>query len=394
MTNGSPNSGGSSKLKGYGAAAGIVVGLLTALLTFGEALLDRLDPADYQQPPAYSDYDTVVSDDKSLSVEIPSKWRDVAANEDWYFPTAPSGAKVGPAIHASTSLTLWYGGRFEVPGLTFVASDAVEVVHKDDRSLLEIDDGYYSDLCSFRDKREVLKNDNYKITRDVWKECGPKEAEVWNVAARPQDGDYVTMLEIDIFSEADREAADRILNTIQVDEDELSELQLPEESQAQPTPDPETMSDEKPLDDLVQQQVGDFTLQGSAEKWSEAAETGATQALQMDYETPEDGSLRHLVATYESPDEAKRTLQASVDELISEDWVQAIEETPLEDELGNQFGTATWLESKVEGDTYRLVLWTNGNLHARALGKEVTAVVFLETSRYGGCMEQCLTVRR
>lgn len=228
MTNGDQNVGSSSKIKGYGVTVGVVVGLLTAIFAFGAEVLDRMGPDDPRPPTSkeesdrtYSDYDTVTSDGGILSVEMPSKWDDVAANEAWAFPDS-SGKVVGPAIHASTSLTLWYGARFDVPGLSFVASNDPIVLARDEPELLEVDDGFFSDICSFRDERDAFDNGTYAMKRDVWKGCGPKEAEVWHIVATPENHAYVAMLEITIASKADRKAAERILNTFKVDEAALS----------------------------------------------------------------------------------------------------------------------------------------------------------------------------
>lgn len=208
---------------------GVVVGLLTAMFAFGAEVFDRLGPDDPRpltskegSDRTYSDYDTVTSDGGILSVEMPSKWDDVAANEAWAFPDA-SGKEVGPAIHASTSLTLWYGARFEVPGLSFVASNDPIVLARDELEIFEVDEEIlYSDTCSFRDERDTFDNGTYAMIREIWNGCGPKEAEVWHILATPEDHAYVAKLEITIVNEADREAADRILNTFKVDEAALS----------------------------------------------------------------------------------------------------------------------------------------------------------------------------
>jgi len=125
---------------------------------------------------------------------------------------------------------------------------------------------------------------------------------------------------------------------------------------------------------LVQPQVGDFTLQGSAE-WPEAIQSGATQGLIMEYAASDGMLLPHYLAAYSSPDAANESHEAGIDGLVSEGF-QVVEEIPLEDDQGEQFGTAVLLRGEVEGATYAAVFWTNGNLDARAVGPGETAVDF------------------
>lgn len=225
MTKGNSNSG-SSKITGYGTIAAVVVGLLTAVFTFGAEVMDRFgsdDPQPANSSTAYSDYETITSEDGALSVEIPSKWADVRTVESWHpYKGGKSYTEDGAGVAASTSLTLYYGKRQEVPGFYLGASAHPGILARDDIDLLESSDSYFSELCSFRDEHDELDNGPYAMERDVWTGCGPKEAELWNVVATPEDRAYVAILEITVISEADREAADRILNTFKVDEDRLS----------------------------------------------------------------------------------------------------------------------------------------------------------------------------
>lgn len=149
------------------------------------------------------------------------------------------------------------------------------------------------------------------------------------------------------------------------------------EPQPEPQPEPEPNSEPAPgggpLDELVQQQVGNFALQGSAE-WPEATQSGATQALAMEYVASDGTPLTHHLAAYGSPEAADQSLRAGVDGLVSAGF-QEVKEIPLEGEEG-QFGTAVLLQGEIEGTAHSAVLWTNGNLDARAIGPGEAAVDF------------------
>jgi outer membrane biosynthesis protein TonB len=150
--------------------------------------------------------------------------------------------------------------------------------------------------------------------------------------------------------------------------------------QPEPEPNPEPAPGGGPLDDLVQQQVGDFTLQGSAE-WPEATQAGATQALVMEYAASDGTPLTHYLAAFSSPDTANDSHQVGVDALVDRGY-QVVEEFRLEDEQGKQFGTAVVLQGEIEGTAYSVVLWSNGNLDARTWGPGETAVDFFNATSY------------
>lgn len=141
-------------------------------------------------------------------------------------------------------------------------------------------------------------------------------------------------------------------------------------------PNPSPAPEEGSLNELVQEQVADFTLQGT-EADPDAISNGATDALSMTYTAGDGTELTHLLSAHSSPEAAEQYLQAEVDALASEGF-EVVEEIPLEDEQGQQFGRAVRLTQ--EG--FEIIVWTNANLHAGAGAPEGYAVDFFANTPY------------
>lgn len=144
----------------------------------------------------------------------------------------------------------------------------------------------------------------------------------------------------------------------------------------EPEPSPEPAPSSGSLEDLVQDQVGDFALQDIQEDPA-VLEAGATQGLVMLYAAPDGTEIIHNLAAFSSPEDANRILQGMVDYLVQEQGFQKLEEIPLEDDQGNQFGSAVLLQGETE-----IVVWTNANLFAGAEGPPEAAVEFFSNTPY------------
>lgn len=149
--------------------------------------------------------------------------------------------------------------------------------------------------------------------------------------------------------------------------------QAPEGQQQQPAP------EEGSLQERVQDQVGDFTLQEVAENPG-GIEAGATEALIMGYAGPDGVVVRHTLWAMPSPEEAEATRQTVAQSNV-EDGFQVLDEQPVTIE-GEQVGTVTVLQGEVEGSPLTLVLWTNGNIYAGAIGSGDAPTAFYQNVPY------------
>ena len=232
MANGSDDPGWSTKVKGYGTAAGVFVGLLTAVFAFGAEVIDRWGPNESRPqtsgeesgqnsedtPQIYESYALRGNDTGALSVEVPAAWNHIDPTLCFAMGNADC---LGPQLEASTNMAEWVNGKYTVPGLWFAATDDAAILKLGIAGMLDRGRGLYAGSCSDLAGRDKFQQGAYTAQRDTYKGCGPKNAEVWAIWLKPKDKSVMVLLEITILNEADYGAAKRILDTFQVDEDKL-----------------------------------------------------------------------------------------------------------------------------------------------------------------------------
>lgn len=138
--------------------------------------------------------------------------------------------------------------------------------------------------------------------------------------------------------------------------------------------------DEGSLDEIVQEQVGDFKLE-KVEEIPPAREKGVTDALQMEYTASDGTPLLHLVGAFDSADSANQLLEDDIDRIRSEGF-EVVDEGVVESQDGEELGNYVVMQGEIEGTEVLSVLWTNGNLEASALAPGEGAVDFYSNSEY------------
>ena len=164
---------------------------------------------------------------------------------------------------------------------------------------------------------------------------------------------------------------------------EPTQLQpTPEPTQSEPTPEPqpEPQSGGGSLDELVQEQVGNFTLQ-QIEEIPEAISAGATDARTMVYASPDGVQISHDLTAWTSADVANQQIQAIGEGLTSEGFQQA-EEFPVNNEEGQQIGTGVLYVGEVEGTTIEAILWSDDVLFCSVFAPEGYSVDFYNNLPY------------
>jgi hypothetical protein len=150
--------------------------------------------------------------------------------------------------------------------------------------------------------------------------------------------------------------------------------------QPQPEPQPEPSPDAGSLDDLVQEQVGNFTLQ-KIEKIPEAISAGATDARTMTYASADGVQIGHDLTAWTSEDLAGQQIQA-VGEALESKGFQKVKEFQVTDDGGQQIGTGAAFKGQIEGTTIEVVLWSNGVLFCSIFAPEGYAVDFYNSLGY------------
>jgi hypothetical protein len=156
----------------------------------------------------------------------------------------------------------------------------------------------------------------------------------------------------------------------------------PEPTQPEPTPEPEPEppSGEGSLDELIQQEVGDFTLQ-QIEEIPEAIGAGATDARTMVYASPDGVQISHDLTAWTSADVANQQIQAIGEGLTSEGF-QQVEEFPVTNQEGQQIGTGVVYTGEVEGTTIEAILWSDDVLFCTIFAPEGYSVDFYNNLPY------------
>lgn len=183
---------------------------LETSFSFGNQLEDQA-PGDGSQGEAYSGYMTVTDDYGAIQVDIPETWSDIDGRP-WVDGDDVIGASLYAARDLDGFLTTW-----AEPGVIFNVSDdlarlggyvqVLDILSEDFRDQCELDGRYDYEDPLYRGKYDFFVN------------CGgPGGSWYLLLSAVPIDNpqDYLVLVEVQIVSDADVDALDRVLDTFQV----------------------------------------------------------------------------------------------------------------------------------------------------------------------------------
>ena len=152
---------------------------------------------------SYSDYVRVVDDTGALEMEVPAEWDEIDGSiwED-------DGEILGAAIVAADDLDD-FNQYYDTPGVVFLASASLASTG-DSAELLDLFD--FSDDCSYEGRYEY-EDPLYAGYYDLYDGCLGEEVIMVVLVAMPPDQSFATVLAVQAITEADLDAADRILDT-------------------------------------------------------------------------------------------------------------------------------------------------------------------------------------
>jgi serine/threonine protein kinase/class 3 adenylate cyclase len=163
-----------------------------------------------------------------LSVEVPSDWSDVDGTP-WDF----RGGKIGLSLIATNDLDTWYYHNYyrntsegidtpidEAPGVLFAVSESLPDKYPDttEDQVLNLREFSYTGACEYDDRYEY-DDGTYKGKYDHWINCGEANANIFVLAALPEDQSHVAVIQVTAGSEEDLEAQKHILDTFKVADD-------------------------------------------------------------------------------------------------------------------------------------------------------------------------------
>jgi serine protease Do len=174
---------------------------LSQAFSFAEELED--DATVEQTTDTYTEYVVIEDDTGSMQVEIPVEWSDVDGA-----PYTDDEGRAITDVRAASDLA-GFQETWGTPGMIFSASsDWAETT-----SEVELLDFYLSSLqdqCVY-DGRYAYEDPAYSGSYDLFYECGDTLATYVIVAARPPEGNFLIVVQVQANEDRDFDALDRIL---------------------------------------------------------------------------------------------------------------------------------------------------------------------------------------
>jgi serine protease Do len=177
--------------------------VLETSFSFAQELEEEVseETGDTPNAESYEEY-TVVSDESGqLSMEVPVEWSDVNGAQ-WTVDDQP----VGTALSAAPSLDDFYG-TWTTPGVFFGASRTL-LDSFDEAGLL--DDTSFEGTCEY-DGRYEYADALYTGLYDVWLNCDGTGTTFLVLTAVPEDRSFLALVQVQVVSDKDLDALDRIL---------------------------------------------------------------------------------------------------------------------------------------------------------------------------------------
>lgn len=171
--------------------------------SFAQTLGDEVAaaPAADGTLPASYDYIYVTDDSGTLEVEIPTAWQDIDGSA-W----VDGNETLGQGVRAAPNLDEFYD-TWTMPGMIFGASRTLAQSMNEQVLLEEFD---YSDFC-LHEGRYDYSDALYTGLYDVWADCDGTGSLYVVVTAVPEARNFVILVGVQIVSDADLNALDRIL---------------------------------------------------------------------------------------------------------------------------------------------------------------------------------------
>ncbi len=180
---------------------------LEPVTSFARELGTGEEPPSTEEAEDQRRYVTVTDDTEAIRLVVPADWTDVDGS-----PYEFDDGSKGAAVAASPDLDEFYW-TYEVPGVIFVA---VRDLAGDTQEILDTltSDEIKTD-CTFVETSEY-EDPLYRGHYSVYKDCEGGDASVILLAAQPADQAFITFVLVQVRSDADLEALDRILRSFQV----------------------------------------------------------------------------------------------------------------------------------------------------------------------------------
>lgn len=167
-----------------------------------------LQPNVSQSPSAYSGYTRVNDNEDKITMQIPIEWNDIETGE-WTY----RGRNVGVFVAASGDLGNFYSTRSQSGVLIGVSHSLQNAYGKE--GMLGLEKRDHSGRCTYKGRFD-FQNQFYIGQYDHYTNCAAGTPNLLVFTTTSADQKSLIFLRIVVVSEADLEAADKILSSFQV----------------------------------------------------------------------------------------------------------------------------------------------------------------------------------
>ena len=184
---------------------------------------EEAPPAEEAPKPA-AGYQLVDDGLGNLTLEVPSGWEVITGDESEGDPTQLgwstfADVNIGSSITASSDLEAWNTPGGAAPGIYAVASRELAQQYTDSELAVSGPNDGSTYRCQPGESRN-LDRSSYSGVIQAW-DCGGNgdagSKAFYTLAAGPQDRECVVAMQVWAYGEADREVAQHILDTFEVD---------------------------------------------------------------------------------------------------------------------------------------------------------------------------------
>lgn len=174
---------------------------LSEAFSFADELEDDVTVED--DGSTYTEY-TIISDDTgAISVEVPVEWADIDGR-----PYEDDSGNQITDVRAASDLDA-FAESWSTPGMIFSASSDW-LTSTSEEALLNLIRADFEGVCDYSG-REPYEDPLYIGSFDTFVNCGDEAATYVVVAARPPEGGYLLLVQVQANADRDFEALDRIL---------------------------------------------------------------------------------------------------------------------------------------------------------------------------------------
>lgn len=174
---------------------------LVQAFSFAQALSDEATTTEEGATESYSEFVSISDDTGTLTMDVPVEWSDINGSA-W----TQDDEEIGPGLSASPDLD-GFSNTWEVPGAFFGVSEQITMTVEE-----YLDSLTFNESCTY-DSRSEYADGVYTGFYDLWIDCGDAGSSFVVIAARPEDGSYMALVQVQVVGDADLDAVDRIMNT-------------------------------------------------------------------------------------------------------------------------------------------------------------------------------------